>query len=154
MNQVSTIFLRGVVYFLGVVVLATCVFALPSGINHPDAGGYRLLWLGLYAPAIPFFVALYHTLKLLQYIDTNKAFSDLSVAALKYIKYCAVTIGAMFAVGLPYIHSLTRNVDPPAVIAIPTAIIFASLVIAVFAAVLQKLLRAAIDIKNENDLTV
>jgi capsular polysaccharide biosynthesis protein len=33
-------------------------------------------------------------------------------------------------------------------------IIFASLVIAVFAAVLQKLIKNAIDIKSENDLTV
>ena len=33
-------------------------------------------------------------------------------------------------------------------------IIFASMVIAVFAAVLQRLLQEAIDIKSENDLTV
>ncbi|WP_219914085.1 DUF2975 domain-containing protein, partial [Bacillus paranthracis] len=33
-------------------------------------------------------------------------------------------------------------------------IIFASMVIAVFAAVLQRLLKDAIDIKSENDLTV
>jgi len=32
--------------------------------------------------------------------------------------------------------------------------IFASLVVAVFAAVLQKLLKNAIDIKSENDLTI
>jgi hypothetical protein len=33
-------------------------------------------------------------------------------------------------------------------------LIFASMVITVFAAVLQKLLKQAIDIKSENDLTV
>ncbi|WP_423784009.1 DUF2975 domain-containing protein [Francisella tularensis] len=32
--------------------------------------------------------------------------------------------------------------------------IFATLIVGVFAAVLQKLLQNAIDIKNENDLTV
>jgi hypothetical protein len=35
-----------------------------------------------------------------------------------------------------------------------SAIIFASMVIAVFAAVLQRLLQEAINIKSENDLTV
>ncbi|MED4598856.1 DUF2975 domain-containing protein, partial [Bacillus subtilis] len=40
------------------------------------------------------------------------------------------------------------------IIVIGLVIIFASMVIAVFAAVLQKLLKEAIDIKSENDLTV
>jgi hypothetical protein len=42
----------------------------------------------------------------------------------------------------------------PGGIVIGLVIIFASIVIAVFAAVLQKLLRNAIDIKSENDLTI
>lgn len=44
--------------------------------------------------------------------------------------------------------------DAPGVIVIGLVIIFASIVIGVFAAVLQKLLKEAIDIKLENDLTV
>ncbi len=44
--------------------------------------------------------------------------------------------------------------DAPGIIIIGMIMIFASLVIAVFAAVLQRLLKDAIDIKSENDLTV
>jgi capsular polysaccharide biosynthesis protein len=44
--------------------------------------------------------------------------------------------------------------DAPGAIVIGLVIIFASIVIAVFAAVLEKLLRTAIDIKSENDLTI
>ena len=44
--------------------------------------------------------------------------------------------------------------DAPGIIVIGLVIIFASMVIAVFAAVLQRLLQEAIDIKSENDLTV
>lgn len=44
--------------------------------------------------------------------------------------------------------------DAPGIIVIGLIIIFASMVIAVFAAVLQKLLKEAIAIKSENDLTV
>ncbi|MGO4375941.1 DUF2975 domain-containing protein, partial [Paenibacillus sp. MCAF20] len=44
--------------------------------------------------------------------------------------------------------------DAPGIILVGMVLIFASLVIAVFAAVLQKLLKEAIDIKSENDLTV
>ncbi|MGV2488281.1 UNVERIFIED_CONTAM: DUF2975 domain-containing protein, partial [Bacillus mycoides] len=44
--------------------------------------------------------------------------------------------------------------DAPGIIILGMLLIFASMVIAVFAAVLQRLLKDAIDIKSENDLTV
>jgi biopolymer transport protein ExbB/TolQ len=44
--------------------------------------------------------------------------------------------------------------DIAGVISLGLMLTFTSLVIAVFAAVLQKLLKNAIDIKSENDLTV
>jgi hypothetical protein len=110
--------------------------------------------LGLYVPAIPFFVALYQTLKLLDYIDRNKAFSQLSVRALNSIKYCAIIISAMFAAGMPYVYYVADQDDAPGVVAIGLVIVFASLVIAVFATVLQKLFKNAMAIKAENDLTV
>lgn len=44
--------------------------------------------------------------------------------------------------------------DAPGVIVIGMLLVFAPLVISVFAAVLQKVLKAAVDIKNDNDLTI
>ncbi len=108
----------------------------------------------MYATAIPFFFALYQAFKLLSYIDKNKAFSELSVKALKNIKYCAITISILYAVGMPFFYLIAEEDDAPGLIVIGLVIIFASMVIAVFAAVLQKLLKEAIDIKSENDLTV
>ncbi len=154
MKRGSTIFLRGVVLVIGLIVLALCVFALPAGISSDRTGDYRPILLGLYVPAIPFFFALYQTLKLLSYIDQNLAFSDASIKTLKYIKYCAITISAMFAAGMPYIYLVADKDDAPGVILLGLVIIFASFVIATFAAVLQKLLQNAMDIKSENDLTV
>lgn len=154
MNRSSTLFLRLAVFVLGAVVLALCIFALPAGIMSDNTGMYRPILLGLYIPAIPFYIALYQALKLLDYIDKNNAFSGLSVQALKKIKYCAIIISALFAAGMPYIYVVADRDDAPGVIVIGLVIIGASLVIAVFSAVLQKLLQNAIDIKSENDLTV
>lgn len=120
----------------------------------PEVGYYRPILIGLYIPAIPFFFALYHGLKLLGYIDTNKAFSELSVKSLKNIKFCAIMISALFAAGMPYIFYAAQSDDAPGVAAIGFIIVFASVVIATFAAVLQKLLQDALDIKAENELTV
>lgn len=55
---------------------------------------------------------------------------------------------------MPVFYLMAEIDDAPGIIVIGLVIIFASMVIAVFAAVLQKLLKEAIDIKSENDLTV
>jgi hypothetical protein len=155
MNQGSTTFLKTAIIFVGVVVLALCVFILPRGINQEESGvGYTPVIVGMYLTTIPFFIALYQTLKLLHYVDKKKAFSNLSVNALKYIKYCAASIGALYGAGMPYIYLAAQEDDAPGVIVIGLVITFASVVIAVFTAVLQKLLKSAIEIKSENDLTI
>lgn len=154
MKQGSTLFLRGVVLAMAAAAAAICIFALPSGIASDDVGYYRPLLAGLYLPAVPFFFALYQTMKLLGYIDNNTAFSNVSVNALAKIKKCGIAISALFAAGSPYIYSVANRDDAPGVFALALVIIFASIAIAVFAAVLQRLLKNAIDIKSENDLTV
>ncbi|MFE5729235.1 DUF2975 domain-containing protein, partial [Heyndrickxia sporothermodurans] len=108
----------------------------------------------MYLTAIPFYFALYQAFKLLSYIDKNKAFSKISVTALKNIKYCAISISILYAGGMPLFYLAADKDDAPGIILIGLVVIFASMVIAVFAAVLQKLLKEAIDIKSENDLTV
>lgn len=106
------------------------------------------------ATAIPYYFALYQTFKLLNYIDKNNAFSELSVQALKNIKYSALAISVLYVLGMPLFYLVAERDDAPGIIIIGMIMIFASMVIAVFAAVLQRLLKDAIDIKSENDLTV
>lgn len=103
---------------------------------------------------IPFYFTLYETLKLLSYIDKNKAFSNLSVKVLKNIKYCATVISILYIISIPFLYVIGDKDDAPGIIVIGMAFVFAPSVIATFAAVLQKLLQKAIDIKNDNDLTI
>ncbi len=150
MKRGTTLFLKIAVILIGIPVLALCIFWLPGFVNYLP---YPIL-IGVYATAIAFFFALYQAMKLLSYIDRNKAFSELSVNALKNIKYCAITISIIYAVIAPFIYPIAEADDAPGLLAFPLLIIFASTVIAVFAAVLQRLLKEAIDMKSENDLTV
>jgi len=55
---------------------------------------------------------------------------------------------------MPLYYIVARAGDAPGIIVIGIVFIFAPLVVSVFAAVLQKLLQNAIDIKRENDLTI
>ncbi|MDT9027278.1 DUF2975 domain-containing protein [Rossellomorea yichunensis] len=158
MMKRETLFLKIAVFLIGTPVLALCVFGLPW--LAKDAAGSELAYLingilvVMYVSAIPFFVALYQAIRLLSYIDKNNAFSELSVKALKNIKYCATTITTLYVAGMPLFFLMGEIDDAPGVIVIGMMFIFAPLVIAVFAAVLQKLLKNAIEIKSENDLTV
>jgi hypothetical protein len=154
----TTLFLKLAVILIGIPVLALGIFGfywLPNNPVNPDYAHilYPIL-IGMYVSVIPFFVALYQAFKLLSYIDKSKAFSKISVKALKNIKYCAITISGIYVVGLPFFYIFAELDDAPGVILIGMLFIFASMVIAVFAAVLQRLLQEAINIKSENDLTV
>jgi len=158
MKRGSTLFLKIAVIFMGTPILALGIFGAFWLANHPVNSDYdHMLYpilMGVYGSAIPFFVALYQAFTLLNYIDRNQSFSELSVTSLKNIKFCAITISGLYVTILPFVFLLAELDDAPGLIIIGMVPIFASMVIAVFAAVLQKLLKEAIDIKSENDLTI
>ncbi|WP_172373296.1 DUF2975 domain-containing protein [Sporosarcina jiandibaonis] len=163
MKRGSTLFLKIAVILMGIPVLALCLFLLPQIANEANEAAargsdlafvvYGILMI-MYISAIPFYFALYQSFNLLSYIDKNQAFSELSVGALKKIKNCGIIISGLYAVALPFVFIMAEVDDAPGLVIVGMVPIFASIVIAVFAAVLQRLLQEAITIKSENDLTV
>ena len=153
MKKSSTILLRVVIYLMGLAVAGLCVILLGVSISG-NAGMFLPLTLGMLSAAVPFFFGLYQGVLLLSYIDKNSAFSELSVKAIKKIKYSAGVISVLYALMMPYIIYVADKDDAPGAVIIGLVFIFAPFVIAVFAAVLERLLQNAIDIKSENDLTV
>ncbi|KAB2440018.1 DUF2975 domain-containing protein [Bacillus luti] len=155
----STTFLKVIIFLAGIAVLALCIFLVPKMANfaaelYPNLILMKyFVFIVMYGAALPFYIALHQAFNLLQYIDRNRAFSELSVKALKNIKCCAITISGLYIVAMPLFRFIAKKVDPPIGL-MGFIIIFASLVIAVFAAILQRLLQEAINIKSENDLTV
>lgn len=156
MKKGPILFLKTIIVLVGLLVLGICVFGLPQLIMSEWAGDFDYGWIfaGLYVPAVPFFVALHQALKLLRYIEQDTAFSEQSVRALNSIKYCGYIISALFVAGMPYIFRLAEADDAPGVAMIGFVIIGASFVIGTLAAVLQKLVQTAVEMKTENDLTV
>jgi ABC-type uncharacterized transport system permease subunit len=154
----ETLFLKVAITLVGIPVLALCIFGLPwiakaAADHYPAYLLYPALAV-MYASVLPFYLALYQAVKLLSFIDQNKAFSESSVGALKYIKYCAAVIALIYAAGMPLFFLMGQKDDAPGIALIGAVISFASAAIAVFAAVLQKLLENALEIKSENDLTI
>ncbi|MBM6614794.1 DUF2975 domain-containing protein [Desemzia sp. RIT804] len=118
--------------------------------------GYIILGIltGLTLSMIPYYASLYQAFKMLTYIDRNKAFSALSVAALKKIKKYALIICGLYILISPLVFAVAQWDDAPGLVIIGMIPAFAALVVSVFAAVLQRLLQEAIELKSENELTV
>ncbi|MCD4714999.1 MAG: DUF2975 domain-containing protein [Clostridiales bacterium] len=160
MEKGTTLFLKSVLIVMGLPILAFCILIMPSIAKeilgyHPEYSTFiYAVLVVMYATAIPYYMALYQSFKLLNLIDANMAFSDLSVKALKNIKQCAYAISIMYTLIMPFFYILGEFDDAPGIILIGLILIFASTVIAFFAAILQKLLKDAIEFKSENDLTV
>ena len=162
MKKSSTIFLRVVVVLIGIVALAIMIrFPLTEG----RATNLDLLSIYAdpfiiygYVASISFFVALYQAFKLLGYIGQNKVFSLSSVKALRTIKQCAIILSASIVMAGLYIrifHAEGDGGDDPAgFLAICIVTTFVSIVVATAAAVFEKTLQSAVDLKSENDLTV
>ena len=161
MKRVSTTFLKIVLILMALGMLAALLwFPQVEGrnVNHDQFTIYfRDPFLAyIYLGSIPYFIAIVQSFKLLQYIEQNKAFSAVSVRALRNIKYCGLAIVGFIAGAEIYIILVSsKNSDDPAgAIAMGICIAAASFVISVGAAVFQKLLQHAVDLKSENDLAV
>jgi hypothetical protein len=107
----------------------------------------------VYLASIPFFIALYQAFKVLGYIRLNKTFSPATVKALRTIKYCAIAIIGFVAVSVLFIVFADKD-DRPAGVFMRILIAFPSVVIATAAAIVERILQNAVDLKSENDLTV
>lgn len=153
MNKPSTLFLKIVLFAIGALTLVFCIPTLRFVLS-PQNVDYLPHLLALYLSVIPFITVLYQAIKLLNFIDQNKAFSTLSVKALKNIKYCAIIFASVYLIVLPYAYYKGDMDDAPGPIAIGLVLIFGAVVAATFAAVLEKLVKNGVEIKSENDLTV
>ena len=160
MKRSSTIFLQIVIVLIGIGALALLLWEPHLEGRNAHATNFEIYFEDpflayAYTASIAFFVALYQAFKLLGHIGRNEVFSPSSVRALRIIKYCALILVALIAVAEAYIFMFVRGKDDIAGgVAIGLLMIFISVVVATAAAVFERLLQSAVDLKSENDLTV
>jgi hypothetical protein len=161
MNRSSTIFLQIVIVLIGIGALALLLWEPQiEGVNA-HATNFEIYFKDpflalVYAGSIPFFIALYQAFKVLGYAGRNQVFSPAAVNALRTIKFCALAIIG-FVVVEEIVILLMNNGDsdnPGAPIFMGVLITFPSIVVATAAAMFERILQNAVDIKSENDLTV
>lgn len=156
----ATIFLQVVLVLIGIGALALMLWEPHLEGRNAHATLFEIYFKDpflayAYLASIAFFVALFQAFTLLGYIGQNRVFSPDSIKALRTIKYCAMILVAMIGGAVAYLFIAVRGKDDIAGgVAMGVVMIFVSVVIATAAAVFERLLQNAVDIKSENDLTV
>lgn len=163
MKKGTTVLLKIALVVIALPVAGLCLYALPllameafTQMNGENILPFILLGLVTAAllSAIPYYIALFQAYRLLRLIETNGAFSAASVGALKKIKRSGLWISFLYTLALPLIFIVAQWDDAPGLVLIGMVIVGASLVVSVFAAVLEALLQEAITYKTENELTI
>lgn len=159
-QRVPTLFLKTVIILIAVAVFTFCLFFIPylATASIRDVPEFRYVFppalAGVTLSAPPFFFALFQAFILLRLIDRSDAFSRSAAAALRKITFSAIAMSVCYALCLPMAFLFAELDDAPGLIIYATAFACAPLVVATFAAVLEKLVHSAADMKSEQDLTV
>jgi O-antigen/teichoic acid export membrane protein len=97
---------------------------------------------------------LYQAFKLLILVDSNNVFSQQAINVLKNIKYASLILIGFIAIAEIFIHLFAGGDDPAGPTMLGFIVSIAVAVVATAASIFQKILRNAVDLKSENDLTV
>ena len=109
----------------------------------------------VYVASIAFFTGLYQAIKVLGYVGQGKVLSPAAVKSLRTIKCCAMVIIGLVVVSFIFmLFSAPDDDDGPQGVVMRFFVIFGSIIVATTAAIFERILQNAVDIKSENDMTV
>jgi len=161
MKKSSIIFLQAVIVLIGIGALALMLLEPHIEGRNAHATLFQIYFNDpflayAYIASVAFFVGPFQAFKVLGYAGKNKIFSREAVKALRTIKYCAMALVAFILGAEGYLFVVQRRVEEDIAggVMMGLVMIFISVVVATAAAVFERLLQNAVDIKSENDLTV
>jgi hypothetical protein len=150
--KISTIFLQTVVVLAGIGVLALLLWEPQIEGRNAHATLFQIYFNDpflayVYIASISFFAGLYQAFRLLGYARQNRTFSQASVKAVRTIRFCAIAMIGFVAGGEVFIR-LGNSDDRAGGVFIGILIAFGSLVVVAAAALCERILLVAMDIKS------
>ena len=158
MNFGATLFLRAVLVLIGIGVLTFLLVEPHLEGRNAQATVFEIYFKDpflayLYVASIPFFMGLYHAIRVLGHVGRNSEFSPSTVKSVRTVRYCAIALIGFVAGAEVFILSNTDD-DGAGAVVLGLFIAFVAIVVATAMAVLERTLQKAADLKSENDLTV
>lgn len=159
MKRIPVVFLQGVIVLIAIIAITLLIWMPQTEGRAANLDLFSIyadpFILYGYTASIAFFIALYKAFRLLGYIGHNKVFSVESVKALRSIKFCGIALAILIILAGLYIRLFhAKDDDPAGFLALCILTTFVAIVVATAAALFEKILQNAVDMKSENDLTI
>ena len=160
MKRSSTLFLQTVLVLIAGGVLTFMLWFPQVEGRNAHATPFEIYFKDpflayVYVGSVFFFGALYQAFRLLGYAGRKEVFSPRSVKAFRIIKHCAMVLLAFIAGAEAYFFLVVRGTDDIAGgVMMGLILMFLSCIVATAAAVFEKTVQSAVEIKAEHDLTV
>jgi hypothetical protein len=160
MKKGSTVFLQAVMALLGIGALVFMLWEPHLEGRNAHATAFEVYFKDpflayAYLASISFFVGLYQAIRVLGYAGQNRIFSPEAVNALRTIKCCALALIGFVVVSVVFMPlSAPEDDDGPQGVVMRVVVAFGAIVVATAAAMFERILQNAVDMKSENDLTV
>ncbi len=151
-------FLKSVLILFGVGLAAFAVFLLPyfaelAARHYAELAYLKIpILIFVYCSAVPFYVALHEGVGICGSILNDEPFSERNRTAFKRAGFCALTVSVMYAAGTLLMVAL--QVERPIIYVVGVLVTCCALIFALLCAVLNQLLARAIELREENELTV
>jgi len=150
--KISTVFLQTVIVLAGIGVLALLLWEPHLEGRNAHATLFQIYFNDpflayAYIASISFFAGLYQVFKLLGHARQNRTFSQASVKAVRTIRFCAIAMIGFVAGGEVLIR-LGDSDDRAGGVFMGILIAFGSLVVVAAAAMVERILCNAMDIKS------
>lgn len=152
MQKMNATILNFAIVLIGTIVLLLCLFVLPSVAQetariHPEVSYLKYpILLGMYATAVPFFYALYETMKIIQVTRRKSIFSSYIVQGLNYIKYSAFVILGLYVLGISILFF--ANALPPIIAVMGIVIIIVTIMVATGSTFIKNVLMNQLKLSN------
>lgn len=160
LKKTSTLFLKVVLFSIAALILLGLLWFPQVEGRNTLATNRLLIYFNdpflayVYLGSLPFFIGIYQAIRLLGLIEQNKAFTLSAVKTLRNMKYSALGLMVTIGAAMPWIFAFGQDDDAPGVVLLGLGAVLIAGVLATACAVFQKLFQNAVDIKEENDLTV
>lgn len=156
MKKASILFLQGVILLIVIVAIGILIRFPSTEGRAKNLDTFSIYTdpfiLYGYTISIPFFVALYNTLKLLRLISQNNAFTRNALIRLRKIKYCLIILSSLILFAGLYIRLFHhKNDDPAGFLALCILTTFITLIVFTAVSVFEKIVENGVDIKSENE---
>ena len=144
MKKFITYVLSGLLILIGFIIFLMCSFVLPSisddVVRHsPEITHLQYpILLGMYATAIPFFYAIYATIKIIFTAEKESIYAEEIKGYLTQISYCAAVIILLYIAG--FIILDVSKALPPVVAILGIIIIIVSCIVATAASFIRGVL--------------